>query len=162
VCSGSLGGNTFSFPCKDFSGDVAGYTCTGQLPDWPPPSNAAGRFSASAGVVSDSQTGLKWQQTVDANTYVWADAKNYCATLPLAGGGWRLPTLAELRSIVDHRRENPAIDMEAFPGTPSETFYVSDPYIEANRGPLPWLVNFGPGSDGFANANELRRVRCVR
>jgi hypothetical protein len=163
VCSGSLLVNVFSFPCQDYTGDVAGYTCKGQFPDWPTPPTGAGRFSASAGVVSDNHTGLQWQQSLDATGYTSADAKTYCTANPLSGGGWRLPTLAELLSIVDYRLENPAIDTTAFPGTPSEYFYTSDPYIETNNLPsLMWSVTFSNGISTFGNATRANRVRCVR
>ena len=30
----------------------------------------------------------------------WRDAAGYCEQLPLAGGGWRLPSISELRTLV--------------------------------------------------------------
>ena len=30
----------------------------------------------------------------------WADAKSHCANLELAGGGWHLPTIGELRTMI--------------------------------------------------------------
>jgi len=31
----------------------------------------------------------------------WEGAKKYCSTLGLAGGGWHLPTIGELRTLIE-------------------------------------------------------------
>ena len=48
----------------------------------------------------DSSTGLSWQIYPSVEEVVWEAAKTYCDYLPLAGGGWRLPTVSELRSLI--------------------------------------------------------------
>jgi hypothetical protein len=49
---------------------------------------------------TDSSSGLTWQVTPFANTMDWADATSYCQNLALDGGGWRLPTISELRTAI--------------------------------------------------------------
>ncbi len=55
------------------------------------------RFTkAENGVITDSATGLDWYVGKE-NT--WHQAKAWVENLTVAGGGWRLPTVAELKAI---------------------------------------------------------------
>ena len=55
------------------------------------------RFTkAENGVITDSATGLDWYVGKE-NT--WHQAKAWVEGLTVAGGGWRLPTVAELKAI---------------------------------------------------------------
>src|SRR5687768_6597817 len=91
-----------------------------------PPPDAARKVyeDRGNGTVLDPATGLLWQQTVAPQRFSWQAAKTYCSQLMLDGTGWRLPTFDELFTIVDRTRQ-PAIDMVAFPGTPSKDFWSS-------------------------------------
>ena len=56
------------------------------------------RWSMDAdGVITDSQTGLQWH--VGPNYVGWDEARSYCRDLSVAGGGWRMPTMDELRGV---------------------------------------------------------------
>lgn len=126
---------------------------------------ASGTFTWDANVVTDSATMLTWQRALDVSHYTWDDAKTYCASLTLAGGGWRLPTKDELLSIVDAsfgvRREDPLIDPTAFPNTPSAAFWSSSssPYVGTG---FAWAVHFNDGSSTSEPPSSTYRVRCVR
>jgi len=76
------------------------------------PCGAPGHVIANGdGTVTDTDTGLMWQQDTAPNTYTWQQALSYCETLILGGySDWRLPNRNELQSIVDYSRFNPAID----------------------------------------------------
>ena len=50
------------------------------------------------GVCYDPASGLSWQQEPGSET--WDNAVTYCQNLVLDGGGWRLPNISELRSLV--------------------------------------------------------------
>jgi hypothetical protein len=51
------------------------------------------------GIVSDAKTGLEWYPGPDKNTN-WQDAKRWVESLTdLAGGGWRMPTRKELKTL---------------------------------------------------------------
>lgn len=55
------------------------------------------RFTKAAnGVITDHTTGLDWFVGKE-NT--WHQAKAWVENLTVAGGGWRLPTVAELKAI---------------------------------------------------------------
>ena len=48
----------------------------------------------------DLTSGLTWQVTPTGGTMNWSDAKAHCSGLSLDGGGWHLPTISELRSLI--------------------------------------------------------------
>ena len=57
------------------------------------------RFTrAKDGVISDSATGLEWYVGPDRDTN-WNQAKAWTESLSAAGGGWRMPTVPELKAI---------------------------------------------------------------
>jgi formylglycine-generating enzyme required for sulfatase activity len=160
-------------------GSSSDFTCRGQFQDWPP-SNSPSNFVANGnGTVKDSRSGLLWQRTAVHRTLV--DAKTYCAGLSLSGSGWRLPTKAELESIVDFGRgassqtstpngRTPAIDPVAFPNTPADFFWTSSPHAgwcfvstpDGNSPGLTWVVNFNDGESSYSEAGSSLAVRCVR
>jgi hypothetical protein len=91
----------------------------------------------------------------------WADAEKACRELRLGGhDDWRLPTIAELLSIMDYTKSNPAIDTEAFPNTPSEWFWTATPY--AGDSDLAWFVDGNVGNSYIDRRGDDLRVRAVR
>jgi hypothetical protein len=57
------------------------------------------RFVANKnGIVWDTKTGLEWIAGPDRNT-TWYEAKRWVENLNVAGGGWRMPTTAELNTL---------------------------------------------------------------
>ena len=54
----------------------------------------------AGGTHKDSTSGLTWQITPTGGTMNWSDAKAHCAAISLAGAGWRLPSISELRSLI--------------------------------------------------------------
>ncbi|MDI6105451.1 sigma-70 family RNA polymerase sigma factor [Actinoplanes sp. NEAU-A12] len=113
------------------------------------------------GTVRDNVTRLVWQRTV-TEELPYREAKTYCASLKLAGGGWHLPTRIELTSIIDHSRRQPAIDVRAFPGTSPRFFWSSTPWaVDESR--LAWAFNFYEGLTSNAGVQtNAYWARCVR
>ncbi len=50
------------------------------------------------GVVKDTKTGLEWYSEPN-KAVIWRNARTWAAELSIDGGGWRLPTEAELRAL---------------------------------------------------------------
>ncbi|MFZ2631420.1 MAG: DUF1566 domain-containing protein [Desulfosalsimonadaceae bacterium] len=50
------------------------------------------------GVITDFMTGMEWMAGPDKDTN-WDEAKAWCSNLSVAGGGWRMPTRAELKTL---------------------------------------------------------------
>lgn len=51
-----------------------------------------------SGIVFDQNTGLEWYIGPDERT-TWEDAKKWVKNLSVAGGGWRIPTREELKTL---------------------------------------------------------------
>ena len=122
----------------------------------------AGRFADNGDdTVTDSATGLVWQQRDDDKTRNWTGALAYCEGLDLAGHtDWRLPNIRELRSIVDHEKYNPAIDSTLFPGTNSSYYWSSTSF--ASDADDAWYVDFHDGLASSYYGSYGHYVRCVR
>jgi hypothetical protein len=110
----------------------------------------------AGGLVHDLTTGLTWQQTIDGVQYTWADATAHCAAL---GGGWRLPSIAELQTIVDDKKEYPAADLDVFPDTPHDDFWSASP--DASGAGAAWYVDFFYGATDLDVPTRVFYVRCV-
>ncbi len=111
------------------------------------------RYITEGGVVLDTKTGLEWQAGC-TGPRTWQAARDYAETL---GGGWRLPTIEELFTLVDFGRVIPA---SQFPGMPSEWFWSSS--VAAYSASYAWFVNFGYGYVRNGGKDNTLHVRCVR
>ena len=49
---------------------------------------------------TDPTSGLTWRNPPAGDQMAWEDAEQYCSDLELDGGGWHLPTIGELRSLI--------------------------------------------------------------
>ncbi|MDA8104600.1 MAG: DUF1566 domain-containing protein [Nitrospiraceae bacterium] len=94
------------------------------------------------GTVTDSITGLMWQQG-ENGTNSWYAAGPFCAILPLAGySDWRLPTLDELTTLID-TNYYPNINTHFFPNVAADAYWSSTP-LEGSPG-FAWDVYFNNG-----------------
>jgi hypothetical protein len=137
----------------------------------PPPRcyRAGARYSLdSADVATDRATGLSWRRHVLPSATAWSAAQPACAAL---GGGWRVPSVLELQTIVDHTVSAPSVDAVVFPGTP---MMMDDPNGGAPYSPFwtssavagdatrAWFVDFVVGSSSSTVRTYAAHVRCVR
>ncbi|MBC8236662.1 MAG: DUF1566 domain-containing protein [Helicobacteraceae bacterium] len=115
---------------------------------------------ATTGIVTDSTTGLMWQDNEVGTLINWQGAIDRCEALTLGThSDWRLPNINELTSLVDDTRYDPAISSE-FQNTISNGYWSSTTY--ANDTDFAWGLNFGNGGqDGYGKAGDYY-VRCVR
>ena len=119
--------------------------------------------SADGLSVRDTGTGLVWQRYMDTGArYSQAGASAFCASLDLGPmSGFRLPTVAELLTIVDETRSNPPIDSAAFPGNVNVAHWTSTP--DASNASNAWTINFvSNGVSGRPATTSTNAVRCVR
>ena len=117
-----------SIPIKDATASTGGYTDNGD------------------GTATDTSTGLTWQQASSSNCLTWEQALAYCEGLNIGGSAdWRLPTIKELRSLVDYNRYIPAINTTYFPST-FESWYWSSTTTAFNTDGA-WGVDFDSGND---------------
>lgn len=121
-----------------------------------------GRFvvDAKGETVHDTWGKRTWQRVVDSGSYTWAKAKAHCTGLTRAGGGWRLPDVRELESIVDRQQKEPAIEPMAFPATPAVIFWSATALSGSSSN--VWVVNFYYGHSNLNLIAGPSRVRCVR
>ena len=92
------------------------------------------------------------------------DTEKFVAAVNSAGlcGGsdWRMPTAQELLSIVHNGRDNPTIDQDYFPNTPSDWSWSSSP--NASSWTRARSVNFDYGRVTDLAKESSRWVRLVR
>ncbi|MEJ2501380.1 MAG: DUF1566 domain-containing protein [Campylobacterales bacterium] len=112
------------------------------------------------GIVTDSATGLQWQDDKVNNQMPWKTAIEYCEALELGGfDDWRLPNLNALKSIVDRSKFTPAI-VSGFDFTASQEYWSSTTNAHfPNNG---WIVIFEDGYVDISNKSNYQYVRCVR
>ena len=120
------------------------------------------------GTAYHKKTGLTWKRCAEGQT--WNASKlicdglafcgyNWSQALSLASGGWRLPNLKELLSIVERRNYQPAINTTVFPATSqTATFWSSSP----DREGWTFYVSFQGGRFRFESNTGGDCVRLVR
>ncbi|HEY3594272.1 MAG TPA: DUF1566 domain-containing protein [Polyangiaceae bacterium] len=134
---------------------------------WPMPNSTPGLPNPQsfdthdANVVTDRVTGLMWERNVDEHQTPLVDAEQRCAHLAVSGHqDWRLPSRIELVSILNLARTQPAIDVNAFPQTPSDWFWTSS--MAAGNGQSAWYVYFYFGYPKTDLTTNQFSSRCVR
>lgn len=126
----------------------------------------AGRYNISADTktVTDTKTGLVWQRDVPDIRPTWVDARVWCRNneSSLPGSGWRLPSIEELRTIVDSSVVYPAIDSAAFPNLPGDHYWYWSSTRTAADSSRAWVVYFWIGTVNTPFVHDFAYVRCVR
>jgi hypothetical protein len=118
-------------------------------------------FTRDGSVVTDSTTGLQWQDDAIGSTMNWKSAIEQCENLTLDGhSDWRLPNLKELTSIVDDTRVNPSIDTDTFQFIASSFYWSST--TNAGNSSDAWNVYFNYGYQYSYYKSDSYFVRCVR
>jgi len=114
------------------------------------------------GTVTNTDTGLMWQQDTAPSTYNWQEALSYCETLTLAShNDWRLPNVNELQSIVDYSTYSPSINTTFFPNTLLSSYWSSTAFTDYPD--YAWYVDFVSGCVyGCGKSYNYDHVRAVR
>lgn len=141
------------YPCVALG---TGYTCRGQFADWSPVLTRMTFVPNGDGTITDTRNRRIWQQRVDDTSYSWDAAKTLCERRSEGGTGWRLPTKAELESIVDDSQPAILFDPIAFPNTPAGSYWTSSSFDQD-----VWYVS-SVGYSAHVAPSEMLLVRCVR
>ncbi len=121
-------------------------------------------FTKSGNIVTDSATGLQWQDNEVGNRMMWEEAIRHCEELELDNySDWRVPNINELKTIIDRSRYNPAI-VEEFENTESYKYWSS---TTGKFNARAWGVMFYSGTTyDYGDKNDdnfdVSYVRCVR
>ena len=147
---------------------------TAKPPSWDKVINSPERFKVLSQfndeAVLDKETGLVWEQSPSTITRTYLQALKDCYEKIVGDrGGWRLPTVEELMSLVDLTNDptlpngNPFEDVgssfywsatKAYAVNPSfvrGVFFTSGSVLFSGKGGLAlvWCVRGGQGYDGF-------------
>lgn len=128
------------------------------------------------GTVTDRKTGLMWKKCVEGVSgsncdsgspggfFTWQAALQQPGVINSSGFAgyhdWRLPNIKELRSIVEERCYEPAINLNLFPNTPSSVVWSGSPHAYDLY--YAWVVNFINGNSDNDYRNDVSHVRLVR
>jgi hypothetical protein len=127
------------------------------------------------GVIVDAETGLMWtkcslgQDMASSSCSGTATVKTWAAAFDevvvfndnntLGYGDWRLPSAAELRTLVDKSCYSPAVNATIFPATQS-SYWASS--MNALAGNSAWYILFDDGTETTALKDTEKSVRFVR
>jgi hypothetical protein len=127
------------------------------------------RYDVRAGEVYDKKTDLTWARCpVGMN---WKEGSG-CVGVParvkqsqaleLPRHPWRVPKEDELKTLIAPHCNEPVVDQEIFPNTPSEWFYTAE-----TDGAYCWRAHFGDGRVGsyghaYLNCDYTHAVRLAR
>lgn len=110
--------------------------------------------------VLDHETGLVWERLVSSGgPFNWAGSQ--CTFFAVAGEqGWRLPTLAELNSLVEEVADPPWLP----PGHPFTNVHPTDPYWTSTKDEdaSARTMSFDGGAGAASLADGQARSWCVR
>ncbi|MGO9612622.1 MAG: DUF1566 domain-containing protein [Dissulfurispiraceae bacterium] len=114
--------------------------------------------------VLDKETGLVWEQSPSTTALVWEDAQSHCNQLITGGrGGWRLPMVQELDSLVDPSVAIPGPTLPSghpFSNVQSVGYWSATTY--ANYASTAWDVDFSNGGVLNGDKSSSHHVWCVR
>jgi len=143
---------------------------SGVTPNWDQNLPSASRFTTVfTGAVRDNNTGLVWEQAPDATNRTWSfvpgettrHALGYCLNKAVGGTrGWRLPSIAELVSLIDPSLPAPFVPASVFTGVQSVFYWSAS--TSADYPTRAWGVNFGVGDEGSGPKFNVTPVWCVR
>ncbi|NWF92281.1 MAG: DUF1566 domain-containing protein [Syntrophaceae bacterium] len=111
----------------------------------------------------DPKTGLEWQ-CESPGMMTWDQAQAYAASLSLDGKkDWRLPTLAELESLLDRSRgrsDGRPLMREEVPFRDNLSYWSSTTFERHTKN--AWIVMFDGAYVLSYYKSNLYHVRCVR
>lgn len=133
---------------------------------WDANKASASRFTVLAefngAAVRDNNTGLVWEQMPSMQTD-WSAARFQCLNKPVGGTrGWRLPSVAELTSLVDPSLVPPYVPPTVFSGVQVGSYWSSTSMMDGGSN-SKYTLSFGDGMAGTTTkSTSTVNVWCVR
>ena len=138
--------------------EVLGETTAAQ----PAPAQTARFTLTDYATAIDHTTGLEWQLLHSDTPRTHAEAQGYCEECEVGGfPDWRMPTLAELETLIDRSVFNPATHAELRHCTRPGFYWSSTPDVSDPEG-CAWGVYFYDGNAGIHCRVYGGFVRAVR
>lgn len=159
---GATAGCDHGYVCVARAAEGGGAVCVADFATWPPLpiGHPEGSFASDAESSLDLTTGLRWTHQVSGALRDF-DAALYCAQQKADGArDWRLPTRAELTSLVDFNRDGLMSSAPAFAWNPDTYCHWSA--SRAADGWGSWVVNLWGGKSMTYGDTYTCVVRCVR
>jgi len=119
------------------------------------------RFNrSSVGVLSDNATLLSWEMSSTTKKLNWNKAKRYCKNLKYGSrDDWKLPTIYQLKSLIDYKKYNPATVTNLINIKISNYYWSSS--VDNTDSSLALGILFKDGNDGFRKKIDELHVLCV-
>lgn len=115
--------------------------------------------------ILDYNTKLLWQDTISNTQKVFThqEAIRYCKNIKLRGfRGWRLPTRAEYKTILDMNREDEEPKVKKiFKYVLPEQYWTNDRTWLRNFGLYSYYIIFKSGAFYYQNRTYKKYVKCV-
>ena len=129
------------------------------------------------GTITDVVNGLLWKKCTEGQSY--NQVTNECVGSPVNVDTWqdalelsseaeddyRLPNIKELGTLVQRRCIDPAIDLDAFPSTPSAVYWSNTAdmaNIHEREGVEGKLIDFNLGTEFLSDVSDFRFIRLVK
>jgi hypothetical protein len=127
------------------------------------PASAGSRFTLvlDGEAVRDATTGLVWEQRPDYVHDVWSASIERCRSKTVGGlGGWRAPSVTELKGLLDLTQRDPALPKDhPFSNIKSAIYWTATPSPTDDI--VAWQVSFFTGEAVTDQKSGTRRVWCV-
>lgn len=131
------------------------------------------------GTITDLKTNLTWQKcsvglsgaactTGTATQFTWLTASQHVLSVNDDDGtDWRLPSVAELRTLIDDACYDAAINPNYFPATETTIrYWTSTPYFAdssvQNDAKKAWYIDFAQGLENSADKDQSYVIRLVK
>ncbi len=160
--------------CYDITGDVIACPAPGNpaAQDGSYPRNPQSFNDNGDETITDNSTKLVWQKRTDLYDSSdtcrldlrWYSANSHCNNLSFAGNDdWRLPSIKELRTLVDNSKSSPAVNEEYFPQASTNLDYWSST-TSSHYSNMKWYLDINEGIESRGNAGDQcnRYPLCVR
>ena len=104
------------------------------------------------GIVYDKQANIEWVAGPDKNT-TWHEANRWVENLNVAGGGWRMPTVKELKTL--YKKGTGSRNMTPLLKTTGSYVWSG----ETKGSSSAWLFLFYRGNEGWNLRDYSRSLR---